>query len=134
MVAVGALFDRLLGAREVISAVDQRQMRKRLRKIADQALGALIVFFTQQTDVVPQGNEIAEKPLRVGNAALQNVGINEPKAAGEKRAFFWREPVVCLFRVITHDKTVAQQAALDCRDSNFHPRIGDGQKADRGKL
>src|SRR5437868_3789044 len=41
---------RALLAAQAHRAIDQRQMRERLRKIADQALFARIVFFAQEPD------------------------------------------------------------------------------------
>jgi hypothetical protein len=48
----GALFGRAFAAGQIEGGVDQRYMRKRLRKIPDLALCARIIFLRQQAEVV----------------------------------------------------------------------------------
>ena len=57
----GALFGRALAAGQIEGGVDQRYMRKRLRKIPDLALRARIVFLRQQAEIVAQPEQSFEK-------------------------------------------------------------------------
>jgi hypothetical protein len=49
---VGALAQRIFGKHQIVGGIDQGNMRERLRKVADETLGARIVFLRQQPDVV----------------------------------------------------------------------------------
>ena len=60
MVFLGALMHGLAHARQIVGAVDQSHVRKGLRKIADQAFGARIVFLTEQADFVAKPDQPTE--------------------------------------------------------------------------
>src|SRR5258708_32280003 len=53
----GALFRRALGTGQVERGIDQRDMRERLREIAELASQPRIVFLGQQAAVVGQGQQ-----------------------------------------------------------------------------
>ena len=61
------LLRRLFGAREIECAVDQRDVGEGLRKVADQAAGARIVFLAEQPDIVAQ----RQQPLEQRRASAQ---------------------------------------------------------------
>lgn len=50
-----SLFGRLSRTGQIVSSVDERNMRERLREIPDQPSRARIVFLAEETDIVPQG-------------------------------------------------------------------------------
>src|SRR5271163_1295143 len=85
LLVLGALMHRLSRARQIIGAVDEREMRERLRKIADQALEVRIVFFAQQADIVAQPDQPSEQLFSFAEALLQYVDVDQPETAGEER-------------------------------------------------
>jgi hypothetical protein len=52
-------------AHEIEGAADQSNMREGLRKIADEPLGARIIFLAEQADVVAKAGD----PLEQGSAS-----------------------------------------------------------------
>ena len=55
---------------EVESTVDERKMRKRLRKISQLAVFFGIVFFRQKADIIAQGKQMLKKRARFVDSAL----------------------------------------------------------------
>src|SRR5260370_8507402 len=78
---------RLLGHAEVMSGVDQCDMRQRLREIAGLTRHTGIELLRQQAEIVRDRDHALEQRLRLGGLTGQYVGVGKPKAAGEKRAF-----------------------------------------------
>ena len=72
---------------EVVSTVDECEMRERLRKVSQLALFSGIVFFRQKADIVAQRKQVLEKRTRFVDPALQDVVVNHPKTTGEKGSF-----------------------------------------------
>jgi hypothetical protein len=72
--------------------VDEGQVRKGLREVAQLPSCDRIVFFCEQTDVVAIGQEPIEESLCFFDAALQNIVVGQPKAASEEGAFTGGEP------------------------------------------
>src|SRR5215510_5841412 len=70
---LGALLDRLFKARQIVSGVDQRHVRKGLREIADLALEMRVVFLAEQAQIIAQRDQAAEQPLGVGHPTLQHI-------------------------------------------------------------
>ena len=66
---VGALAQRIFGKHQIVGGIDQGNMRERLRKVADETLGARIVLLRQQPDVVARPAQALEQLLRLGAAA-----------------------------------------------------------------
>ena len=62
-------------ADKVVGCVDQRQMRKRLRKVAKLPSGGGVVFFRQQSDVVAQRQEPLEQGFGLSAPWLARVLI-----------------------------------------------------------
>src|ERR1044072_6154083 len=89
---LGALLRGFLGARQVERRVDQRDVRERLWEIAEVAVCARAIPFAQEPNIVAQADEAFEQHLGIVAAAKQQVGIGEPEAAGEERAFASRPP------------------------------------------
>src|SRR5215470_11007045 len=114
------LRNRLLPEQQIECTFDESDMREGLREIPDQAAGAEIVFLAEQADIIAQGQQPIEKPSSLLETALENVGVDETKAAGQECALSHRQAVVNLPGVITHDESIDQQPLLDRFD-----RAGD---------
>src|SRR3546814_15140880 len=71
---------------QVAGGVDQRQMRKRLREIAELAPVHRVVFLGQQADVIAQAQQPFEQSAGFRVPAEQDVIVGEPETAGEKGA------------------------------------------------
>jgi hypothetical protein len=98
---------------EVESAVDERKMRERLRKISQLAVFFGIVFFRQKADIVAQRKQMLEKRARFVDPALQDVVVNHPKTTGEKGSFVPHQAVHRASGVITCDQAILHQVLLD---------------------
>src|SRR5580692_4941206 len=71
-----------------------------------------------------------EQTFGVVEAALQDIDVDQPEAAGEKSAFAGRQRIAVAIGVVAHDKSVADEVAFDCRDSPLDPRVCHWQKSD----
>src|SRR5436853_888401 len=69
------LVHRLRGVTEVERRVDERDVRERLREVADLAAQPRVVLLGQQADVVAQGEQPLEKRPGFVQAAEHHVGI-----------------------------------------------------------
>ena len=87
MAVRGALLGRSLAAGQVERCVDQRDVRKRLRKVPELASEPRIVLLGQEADIVAQRQEAFKKLARLRHAPLHDEIVGEPEAAGEKCAF-----------------------------------------------
>src|SRR5580704_1242432 len=125
----GALLGRAFAAGQIEGGIDQRYMRKRLRKIPDLALRARVVFLCQQAEIVAEPEQPFEKAAGLGSPALQNVIIGEPEAAGQKSPFPWRQPIDPLAGIVAQHEPVDDQALFDRLDRADHARVGGRQKA-----
>jgi hypothetical protein len=61
--------------------IDQRDMRERLREIADLPAGSRVVFLRQQSEIVAQIEKPLEHRPRVGITSLQDIIVGEPEAS-----------------------------------------------------
>src|SRR3546814_10994355 len=79
LAALGALLRRAGSIEQVAGGVDQRQMRKRLREIAELAPVHRVVFLGQQADVLAQAQQPFEQSTRSeerrGGQAGVSVGL-----------------------------------------------------------
>jgi hypothetical protein len=66
---------------EIHGAVDQSDVRKRLRKVARLPTAPRVIPFGEQSHIVPNGQESLEEALRFKSAILQNQVVNQPEAA-----------------------------------------------------
>ena len=106
-------------------------MRERLRKISQHAMCAGIKFLGEKTNIITKCQEPRIQYFSVTPAALQEVIVNEPKAAGEKRAFARRQAVDAAFGFVTHDQSAfVQKPTLDCRQRAANLRMIGRQEAD----
>ena len=69
---------------EVVGAVNECEVRERLRKISELAVFFGIVLFGEKADIVAQREQVLEKGARFFDPALQGVVVNHPKATREK--------------------------------------------------
>lgn len=72
---------------------------------------ALIVLLGKQSNVVAERPQPLKHRARFSEPALQNKIIHEPEAAGEKRAFVWRQTVFRFTSVIAEDDSIHHNAA-----------------------
>ena len=101
---------RLTGKNEIVSRIDKRDVRESLRKIAGEAFRSRVVFLGQKPDIVAQAGKSFEKPARIGDAAEHQKAIGKPEAAGQKRAFARRQPIVRFFGVVAQNETLGREA------------------------
>src|SRR5712691_200411 len=123
-----SLMYRLGCVTEVMRGVDERDVRERLREVADLAAAARVVLLGQQADVVAQREDPLEQRARLVDAPEQHVRVGEPEAARDEHPFARRQAVLGFTGAVPDDEAVAQQLALDCLDGLFHPRIRRGKK------
>ena len=93
--------------------VDQADVRKRLREIAQLAPRSRIVLLRQQTHVVTDREQTLEDGARLVIAPRHRQVIGKPKGTGQKGALAALQPVDALLRGITPDQSVRKQFALD---------------------
>src|SRR6476660_9653808 len=82
-----------VGVGQVPGGVDERDVRERLRKVADEALLHDVVLLRQQSQIVSQRQEPAKQLVRLARASLQRVVVRQPERAGEKRPLACRQTV-----------------------------------------
>ena len=124
-------------AQQIMRRIDKRQMRKRLRKVAQMTFGGWVVFLGQKPNIVPQRQQPFEQLARVVISFLQNVIVSKPETARQKYALARRQAVGPCAGVIPQNKAVAQRlrsmAAKVPRmrgsDGGRKPTIGNQQQA-----
>src|SRR3954454_8062874 len=110
---------------------DQRQVRKRLRRVPDQPVVHLVVLLGEQAEVALEREQPVEQRLSLVAATDQREVDHQPEAAGEERALAWRETVGgVLVGDVPHHEPVLDQIALDRLDGPDDARILWRQKAD----
>ena len=77
----------------LIAVFDQTDMAERLRKIAQHAASARVVFLCEQTEIILQCKQALEKHARIIETLLQDVIVRQPETAGEESALAWRQTV-----------------------------------------
>src|ERR1700722_10203662 len=60
--------------------MNQREMRKRLRKIADLQPGPGVIFLAEKTEIVAQREQTVQQGVCFRDPTLQLVDVGEPKA------------------------------------------------------
>src|SRR5579864_2021167 len=73
--------------------VDEREVRERLREIAELTLRSRIVFLREEPDVVGEADETIEERHRLVAAAEQLEAVDEPERARKEDALARRKPV-----------------------------------------
>lgn len=107
-------------------------MAVRLRKISQHAAAQRIDLLRQQADVVAPCEQAFEQIARFQNAPLQDVIVDEPKAAGKEGALTRRQPISRGFGpVAEHELAVHEQSLLDCLHRSPNPRVRRRQKTDK---
>gem|GEM_PF-5584553 len=104
-------------------------MRKTLRKVAHQAAAHDVVLFRQQPQVVAQGQQTVEKPLRIAQPALHDVGVRQPETARQEDALLALQPVVGILDRIPAQQAAVHEFAFDRVYGARHARIACRQKA-----
>src|SRR3954451_18773924 len=83
---------------------EERDVRQRLREIAEQLAGMHVDLLGEQSDVVAAADDVVEERAGFIDAAGQRERFDEPEAAGEERAFAGWKAVVGLARVVAVDQ------------------------------
>src|SRR3546814_7233092 len=83
---IRALLGRLVGAAQVLGAVQKRDVRERLREISHLPARGGVIFLREQPHIVAQRQEPLEQLPGIVNPAHQNVNVHQPEAAGQKRS------------------------------------------------
>src|SRR5688500_15276246 len=73
------VFSGTARAREVARGVDQRLMRKRLRKISNQPFVFGVVLFREETNVIAEVEEPFEYFMSLVELALKRIVVGQPK-------------------------------------------------------
>ena len=73
--------------------VHEREVRERLREVAEQPLRDGVVLLGEQADVVREADEPLEERARFVVAADQLVAVDEPERAREEHALAGRQAV-----------------------------------------
>src|SRR6185437_637495 len=76
---VPAMHRRRQMRQEVEGRVDEREMRERLGKVAEQALRLGVVLLCKQADVVREPHEPLEERARLFASSGQHVTVDEPE-------------------------------------------------------
>src|SRR5262249_9583587 len=100
----GALLDRTHFAAQTERRVDQTHVAIGLRKIAQHPTGERVDLLGQQTHVVAAREQTVEQLASFGVAALQDVIVDQPEAAREKRAFARRQAVARILAFVAQDE------------------------------
>src|ERR1700727_1249522 len=102
----------LLGvALEVEGGLHERDVAERLRHVADKPAVARIILFTEQPDVVTQGEQPFEQLGRFLVPAPQLQRVRQPEAARQEGSLRARQPVH-LRRAAWRQLVPAQETAL----------------------
>src|SRR5215472_59702 len=118
---------------EVVSTVDECEMRERLRKISQLSMFFGIVFFCQKAYIVAQRKQMLEKGTRFVDLALQKVVVNHPKTTGEKGSFAPRQSIHCACGVIARDQAILHQVLLYRGHCALDARVFGREKPDQGQ-
>src|SRR3954469_4355452 len=109
----------------------QGAVREGLWKVCDEAFDLQVVLLRQEAKVGSQCEQALEQRSRILVAALQNVIVDQPEAAGEKNSLLADKPVHRRGRIIAHHKTIFEQVLLDGRHRALYSRVIRRQKADQ---
>ena len=127
---LAAVRGRASGLREIAGGVDQRDVRQRLREIAEHHAVDRIVFLGEQADVVAQPEQMGEALLRFAPAAHQRQRVGEPERAGQERAFAFGQAVGRGMLAVALDEAVLHELARDRLHRGDDARIARRQEAD----
>jgi hypothetical protein len=119
----------LVGADDVHDRVDERQVRERLREVAQVPARAgvdLLRVELQRRGVAEHLLAQLPGPPRLADLLER---ADEPEGADGERALLALEPVVRLVRAVAQDQPVHRQLVVDRVDRGHHARVVGGQEA-----
>jgi hypothetical protein len=95
-----------------------------LWEISQHAAGQRIDLFREQADVIAARKQTIEQPARLRIAALQNVIVDEPEAAGQERSFTCGQAVAGVFAFVAQNEFILdQKPILDRPKRSADPRV-----------
>ena len=83
---------RAMRLHEIERGIDESDVRKALREVADQAPRVQVVFLGQKTEIVAKLQQPLEERARFIEPAEHHIDIGKPKRARDERAFRARGP------------------------------------------
>src|SRR5207302_1177837 len=104
-----------------------------LRKITDHAAVPKIVLLAEQADIIAQAQQAIEQVSRLLEPLLQDIGIDQPEAAGQEGALAGRQTVLHLRGVVAHHESLPQEPLLDGADGAADARIIGREESDAGQ-
>src|SRR5258708_1841620 len=114
---------RALGTREVQRRVHERDVRERLREVAEHTLALRIILFCEETNIVHKTEEPLEVRLRLFVPTKQYEHIDVPKRAGEKCALSFGQSINARMRDVTTYEAINKKVLLDRHHRVNDPRI-----------
>src|SRR6185437_1129861 len=108
-------------------------MGEGLWKVSHQPFRLCIVFFGQKPEIVSKRQESLKQLLCFLATTLKNIGIDQPKRAGEKCAFSCRQAIHALRAMvgIALDQSIAKQFFLNGLHRSLDARIMRRKKTDQ---
>src|SRR5215831_6587332 len=126
---LGAILDRAHLPTQTQCGVDQTDVTIGLREITQHATGERINLLAQQPHIITARQQPVEQLLRFRVTPLQNVIINEPETAREKRSFARRQAIARMLGFVAHDEfAIDQQPVLDRSKRSLDARVLRGKK------
>ena len=113
---------------EAQSRANHREMRERLRKVANLQPGFGVVFFAEKAEIVTQCEQTVKQGVRFCDSTLQLVHVGEPKTAREKDPFPSRQTIRAALGSVAQHQTVRNQFALNGGDRSSNARIINWQE------
>ena len=128
----GAGASATAGAAHVERRGDEREVRERLREVAEQALRLRVVLLAKQADVVREAEQPLEQLVRLVVPAEQLVAVDEPERARQEHALARpaarrRRPRACGSGATKPSCSRSRSIAVD---RAAHARVGCGKEAD----
>src|SRR5438105_4707084 len=108
-------------------------MGESLRKITDHAAAAKIVLLAEQADIVAQAQQAIEQASCLREPLLQDIGVDQPEAAGQEGPLAGRQTVLHLRGVVAHHKSLPQEPLLDGGDGAADACIISREESDAGQ-
>src|SRR6266478_599348 len=103
--------------------VHEREMRERLREVAEEPLLHRVVLLREQAEVVRKPDKAVEERVRVVVPTGQLIAIDEPERARQKYALARRKAVdAVMVGAVAQDEPVLQEIVFDRLDRAADPR------------
>jgi hypothetical protein len=112
------LINGLNSAVEVVNRVDQGKMRTGLREVAALPHCLRVIPLRKQTDVVAKRQKAFEQAAGIIHSALLRIGIDKPRAAGQKCSLTRQQAVFRLFNTVSQNEALPDETSLNGGDGS----------------